>query len=82
MEAVAFVGALAAGALGALAAGALAAVAFAGAEVICDFPGFAAFGALTLLAAAGAAFLAAGFFVVITLPWILGLTVGKFLRAN
>ena len=75
MEAVAFAGTLA--------AGALAAVAFAaGVEVICDFPGFAGFGALTLLAAAGAAFLAAGFFVVITLPWILGLTVGKFLRAS
>jgi len=82
LEAVAFAGAAFAGvafAAGALAAGALA---FAGAEVICDFPGLAAFGALTLLAAAGAAFLAAGFFVVITLPWILGLTVGKFLRAD
>ena len=79
MEAVALAGAAFAGALE---GAALAAGAFAGAEVICDFPGFAAFGALTLLAAAGAAFLAAGFFVVITLPWILGLTVGKFLRAD
>ena len=79
MEAVALAGAAFAGALE---GAALAAGAFAGAEVICDFPGFAAFGALTLLATAGAAFLAAGFFVVITLPWILGLTVGKFLRAD
>jgi hypothetical protein len=66
LEAVAFAGV--AFATGALEGAAFGAGAFAGAEVICDFPGFAAFGALTLLAAAGAAFLAAGTFFDMTLP--------------
>jgi hypothetical protein len=58
LGAVAFAGAAFAGA----------AFAFAGVEVICDFPGLAALGAATLLAATGAAFLAAGSFFVMTLP--------------
>jgi len=53
----------------AFAAGALAGLAtLAGVDVICDFPGLAAFGAVTLLVVLGAAFLAAGSFFDMLFP--------------